>query len=88
MEVDQGKPKQQRQNNKSGGVRCVIAPPKLKSSDMLGLTNLLARGKAELTRFEALDVGYALGQIKRGSMLYRAFPDGSQKDVDKEAANG
>ena len=66
----------------------LTALPKLKSSDMLGLSNLLVRWEAELTRFEVIDVGYALGKFQRRNIIYRALPDEIQRDVDKEVAKG
>ena len=77
-------PKQERRTKELGGV--LTALPKLESSDMLGLTNQLVRLEAELARFEGIDGRYALRQIKRGNIIYRARPDKIQKDADKDVA--
>ena len=66
----------------------LTALPKLKSSDLLGLSNRLVRWEAELTRFEVIFVGYALGEIQRRNIVDRAPPDKFQRDVDKEVAKG
>ena len=61
---------------------------KLKISDMPNLVTLLVKRESELTRFQAIDEGYALGKFQKQNIIHRALPDEIQRDVDKEHAKG